>query len=58
MKKTAITIAALVAATLFMSCSNGSSSGSSESGDNSESQNPSAGGGQNICNSKVRPEPA
>lgn len=42
MKKTAITIAALVAATLLMSCSDGGSSGS---GDDSENQNPSAGGG-------------
>lgn len=41
MKKTAITIAALVAAALFMSCSDGSSSGS----DGSENQNQSAGGG-------------
>lgn len=39
MKKTAITIAALVAATLFMSCSDGGSSGSNDS---SENQNPSA----------------
>lgn len=42
MKKTAITIAALVAAALFMSCSDGGSSGSD---DGSENQNPSAGGG-------------
>ncbi|WP_296012013.1 InlB B-repeat-containing protein [uncultured Treponema sp.] len=40
MKKTAITIAALVAAALFMSCSDGGSSGSNDS---SENQNPSAG---------------
>lgn len=52
MKKTTITIAALVAAALFMSCSNGSSSGSSESGDNSESQNPSAGGGKTYATAK------
>ena len=39
MKKTAITIASLVAATLFMSCSDGGSSGSNDS---SENQNPSA----------------
>lgn len=41
MKKTAITIAALVAAALFMSCSDGDCSGSD---DESEKQNPSAGG--------------
>lgn len=49
MKKTAITIAALVAAALFMSCSDGGSSGS---GDNNESQNPSAGGGKTYATAK------
>lgn len=42
MKKTAITIAALVVAALFMSCSDGGCSGN---GDDSENTNPSAGGG-------------
>lgn len=42
MKKTAITIAALVAAALFMSCSDGGSSGN---GNDNENTNPSAGGG-------------
>ena len=42
MKKTAITVAALLAAALFMSCSDGGSSGSD---DGSENQNPSAEGG-------------
>lgn len=49
MKKAAIKIAALAAAALFMSCQNGNGS---ESGDGSENQNPTTGGGKIYATAK------